>query len=212
MRWPQAALLTRALGMRTAKSCGPDASTPASSLREAIFASDGDKKARSPRRARHKPSNHCAGKAGLLPLNLYARVRFFAQFCTRDRGCSAHPAFPAPSFRGGSFINTSGASHRESCTHVLKDQPARPSLQKVSSITINYCSKPPPKPPVTRANGDAVTSSTRQRRCCPHRRRRSAGHLNPSGDDPCPSVLHFSPPPPSVRWLCPPPSSRRSAR
>src|SRR6266702_2099077 len=24
----------------------------------------------------------------------------FAQFCTRDRGCSAHPAFPAPAFEG----------------------------------------------------------------------------------------------------------------
>ena len=55
MRWPQAALLTRALFLRTAKSCGPDASTPAPSLREAIFASDGDKKARSPGRVRHKP-------------------------------------------------------------------------------------------------------------------------------------------------------------
>jgi hypothetical protein len=52
---------------------------------------------RSPGRARHKPSSHCAGNAGLPPLNLYARVRFFAQLCTRDRGCSAHPAFPAPS-------------------------------------------------------------------------------------------------------------------
>jgi hypothetical protein len=38
---------------RTAKSCGPDASTPASSLR--ATASDGDKKARSPGRARNKP-------------------------------------------------------------------------------------------------------------------------------------------------------------
>ncbi len=28
---------------------------------------------------------------------LYARVRNFLQICTRDRGCSAHPAFPAPS-------------------------------------------------------------------------------------------------------------------
>ncbi len=26
---------------------------------------------------------------------------FFAQSCTRDRGCSAHPAFPAPSVRRG---------------------------------------------------------------------------------------------------------------
>jgi hypothetical protein len=50
-----------------------------------------------PGRARYKPSNHCAGNVGCPPLNLYARVRFFAHFCTRDRGCSAHPAFPAPS-------------------------------------------------------------------------------------------------------------------
>jgi hypothetical protein len=49
---------------RTAKSCGPDASTPASSLRRhvgptgrrpAISADDGDKQARSPGRARSKP-------------------------------------------------------------------------------------------------------------------------------------------------------------
>src|SRR6266849_2749019 len=50
---------------RTAKSCGPDASTPASSFAEAsrpnrvfdktISGSDGDKQARSPGRARRKP-------------------------------------------------------------------------------------------------------------------------------------------------------------
>jgi hypothetical protein len=50
---------------RTAKSCGPDASTPASSLAEVLRArpggqslnprGDGDKKARSPGRARYKP-------------------------------------------------------------------------------------------------------------------------------------------------------------
>jgi hypothetical protein len=45
--------------------------------RPTLLAGDGDKKARSPGRARNKPSNHCAGKAGLPPLNLYARVRFF---------------------------------------------------------------------------------------------------------------------------------------
>ena len=33
----------------------------------------------------------------MLPLNLYARVRNFLHHCTRDRGCSAHPVFPAPS-------------------------------------------------------------------------------------------------------------------
>jgi len=33
----------------------------------------------------------------MLPLNLYARVRVLCARCTRDRGCSAHPVFPAPS-------------------------------------------------------------------------------------------------------------------
>src|SRR5260370_34667069 len=34
----------------------------------------------------------------MLRLYLYARVRLLLFFCTRDRGCSKHPAFPAPSF------------------------------------------------------------------------------------------------------------------
>ena len=38
------------------------------------------------------------GMSDCSPLNLYARVRFLSAYCTRDRGCSAHPAFPAPSF------------------------------------------------------------------------------------------------------------------
>ena len=62
------------------------------------FAGDGGKRNSSPGRARHKPSNHCAGKAGCSPLDLYARVRTSLCHCTRDRGCSAHPVFPAPSF------------------------------------------------------------------------------------------------------------------
>jgi len=51
----------------------------------------------------------------MLPLDLYARVRISYYPCTRDRGCSAHPVFPAPSFwRGqGNFRQSSGASRRE---------------------------------------------------------------------------------------------------
>jgi len=40
---------------RTAKSCGPGASTPASSLAGSFLRGDGDKPARSPGRARSKP-------------------------------------------------------------------------------------------------------------------------------------------------------------
>ena len=59
--------------------------------------SDGGKRNSSPGRARHKSSTHCAGDAGVLRLYLYARVRNSLHHCTRDRGCSKHPAFPAPS-------------------------------------------------------------------------------------------------------------------
>ena len=45
----------RAAPWRTAKSCGPDAPTLASSWRKQVFAGDGGKKARSPGRARYKP-------------------------------------------------------------------------------------------------------------------------------------------------------------
>ena len=76
--------------------------------------SDGGKRNSSPGRARHKPSNHCAGNAGVLRLYLYARVRSLCNICTRDRGCSKHPAFPAPSrlWRQGSW-KSSGALRRE---------------------------------------------------------------------------------------------------
>jgi len=40
----------------------------------------------------------------VLRLYLYARVRISSTHCTRDRGCSKHPAFPAPSrLREGFF-------------------------------------------------------------------------------------------------------------
>ena len=51
---------------------------------------------------------------------LYARVRLSLPYCTRDRGCSAHPAFPAPSFfEGDNDMKTSGASRRENANAYL---------------------------------------------------------------------------------------------
>ena len=51
----------------------------------------------SPGRARYKPSNHCAGNAGLLRLYLYARVRISLHLAHETAGASRRPAFPAPS-------------------------------------------------------------------------------------------------------------------
>ncbi len=78
-------------------------------------------KSRSPGRARSKPSSHCAGKAGVFPLNLYARVRFCCALCTRDRGCSEHPVFPAPStFVGGKFKSKPRAKPRREIAKVCR--------------------------------------------------------------------------------------------
>src|SRR6267142_4917039 len=104
--------------LRTAKSCGPDAPTLASSLRSCvgptglrqdISAGDGGKQARSPGRARRKPLKPLrAGTSGDSGVLVVTRVRSTNTKCTRGRGCHGHPAFPTPSL-GGRFINASGA-------------------------------------------------------------------------------------------------------
>src|SRR5258705_13045522 len=48
-------------------------------------------------------------------------VCVFLHFCTRDRRCSAHPAFPAPSdIFGRNFCKTSGEPRREIAEPYLK--------------------------------------------------------------------------------------------
>jgi len=54
--------------LRTAKSCGPDASTPASSFAELTPRGDGDKKARSPGRARRKPLKPLRRECRVMPV------------------------------------------------------------------------------------------------------------------------------------------------
>src|ERR1700694_3159022 len=52
---------------------------------------------------------------------------FVVHFCTRDRGCSVHPVFPAPSFlEGQGSCKTPGASRRgtaKACLGSLKTAP-----------------------------------------------------------------------------------------
>src|SRR5450755_4417421 len=92
---------------RTAKSCGPDAPTLASSLRSGVGPTGLRQnlirrrrwqRARSPGRARHKPLKPLrAGMPGDSGVLVVARVRSTTTKCTRGRGCSGHPAFPTPS-------------------------------------------------------------------------------------------------------------------
>src|SRR4030081_1277173 len=72
---------------------------------------DGGKKAG--HRGEHAISRKPLRREGRMsPLNLYARVRFLCALCTRDRGCSAHPVFPAPSAsQGGEMMRKPRADH-----------------------------------------------------------------------------------------------------
>ena len=105
--------------------------------------SDGGKRNSSPGRARHKPSSHCAGKAGCSPLDLYARVR--TSLCilhTRPRVQRA-PGLPCvlSSWRGQATRYNSGASRRENASSYPRSGPDtiftdnHPELSPVATVS-----------------------------------------------------------------------------
>src|SRR5258707_14149053 len=94
-----------------AKSCGPDASTLASSWRSYPLAMV----ARKPdHQGEHEISRKTTaqGRPDCLRSTCMLVCAFPVHHCTRDRGCSAHPAFPAPSLRkGANEIADLGRNH-----------------------------------------------------------------------------------------------------
>src|SRR2546430_12889996 len=88
--------------MRTAKSCGSGAAVLALSSRKQAFANDGGKRA--VLREEHEVSRKATaqGRPGCSACTCMLVCAFLVRNCTRDRGCSVHPVFPAPSnFREG---------------------------------------------------------------------------------------------------------------
>ena len=135
-RWPRAQrrrTLWRQRAVRTAKPCGPgrrcygqapaDAALASTGAVPATFA--GVREARrnsAPGRARHKPSDHRAGKAvcWASPVCCCAVLPACA-FRAVDRGCRRHPAFPAPSwFQGEVTKQSSGEKRREDAKPCLQ--------------------------------------------------------------------------------------------
>ncbi len=58
-------------------------------------------------------------------------------YCTRDRGCSKHPAFPAPSLRGAKNSNNSGETCRENAdahSLVVPREGGGPSIPEATVI------------------------------------------------------------------------------
>jgi hypothetical protein len=86
---------------RTAKSCGPDVAVLALSPREAkLLGGDGGKRA--VRRGEHEVSRKATaqGRPGCSACTCMLVCASSVRNCTRDRGCSVHPVFPAPSILG----------------------------------------------------------------------------------------------------------------
>src|SRR5712664_3402075 len=109
--------------LRTAKSCGPDAPTRASSSRMAsrpyraqtsnTSADDGGKRARSPGRARRKPLKPLrAGMPGDSGVLVVTRVLLPIQSAHEAARATGTRRSPRP-LRGESFINASGALRGE---------------------------------------------------------------------------------------------------
>src|SRR6266852_2518412 len=93
---------------RTAKSCGPDAPTLASSSRDGMSAQPGADRPHIPQATVAKEPGHrgeheisrktiACGNAGRSGVLVVTRVRSTNPKCTRGCGCSGHPAFPTPS-------------------------------------------------------------------------------------------------------------------
>src|SRR5665213_3750054 len=70
-----------------------------------LLGGDGGKKARSPGRARISRQTIAQGRPECFRFTCMLVCAFSVHQCTRDRGCSAHPVFPAPSFFLGARTN-----------------------------------------------------------------------------------------------------------
>ena len=102
MRWTRMVLLTRApfRGRRSRVVLTPRRRRQVGGSNSA---GDGDKKARSPGRARRKPLKPLrAGMPGDPGATVVTNARAYYQY-TRGCGCNGHPAFPTPSVSGRSF-------------------------------------------------------------------------------------------------------------
>ena len=97
--------------MRTAKSCGPDAPTLASSsLGSKLLASDGGKKAGHRGERGISRKTIARGMPGDFRCDLTNACAFYHYICTRGSGRIGRPAFPAPSDSEGAehFRQSSG--------------------------------------------------------------------------------------------------------
>jgi len=119
---------------RTAKSCGPDAPTLAFKSRRSVCAA---MVARKPgHQGEHDISRKtiAQGRPDCLRFTCMLVCAFPVHHCARDRGCSAHPVFPAPSwFWGRTKWQTSDKGCRENaevCLTVIARSTCDEAIQR----------------------------------------------------------------------------------
>ena len=108
---------------RTAKSCGPGIPTLMSSWRKKLFAGDGDKKARSPRRSRRKPLKPFArGMPGATGVTVVTMLVCFFVFAREAAGAHRAPGIPCALCFGRLILMQTRACRapgRPSCVCIL---------------------------------------------------------------------------------------------
>jgi len=96
--------------LRTAKSCGPDAPTLASSVAEVSARRRWQTSPVTGESAKETAKTIACGNAGCPGATVVTNA-CATTLCARGCGCNGHPAFPTP-LLGGSFMHNSGASRR----------------------------------------------------------------------------------------------------
>jgi hypothetical protein len=95
---------------RTAKPCGPDAPTLASSFAEFSARRRWQESPVTEESTEQAVKTIAQGRPGVTGEPVVTTLVCFS-FCTRGYGCGGHPAFPAPSFiRGTRCLHRSGAN------------------------------------------------------------------------------------------------------
>src|SRR5258708_29100148 len=151
----------------------------------------------------------------MLRLYLYARVRVLCTYCTRDRGCSKHPAFPAPSVGREIYVCLGRTAPREGermvdHRHCERSEAIHLAAQRKNGLlrcARNDVDKSVPPQLSSSANGSAECApDDRLRRAIQmlwgekRRRGRPSGAVITQGSLPCRNRLTpASPSPPSSR-------------
>jgi hypothetical protein len=116
MRWTRAFVNRRVTELRTAKSCGPDISTPISTRRQRLRVAPGMVATKPDHQGEHEAAvKTVAQETPDDPALPVVTTLVCLLFCTRGCGCDRRPAFPAPSvfFEGFRHIARTQKARRE---------------------------------------------------------------------------------------------------